>query len=104
MIFRKYDTIENVYNTEFINKIFSERKSSGSWVVHEKIHGSNFSIWYDGSEVQFASRSGFIGDTCSPVTKPPFPGAPDFPQIAKDWVKGMVAKGMQVSNSVDFLA
>jgi len=65
MIFRKYDTIENVYNTEFINKIFSERKSSGSWVVHEKIHGSNFSIWYDGSEVQFASRSGFIGENTS---------------------------------------
>lgn len=56
------------------------------------------------SDESFISKFVLIEDTCSPVTKPPFPGAPDFPQIAKDWVKGMVAKGMQVSNSVDFLA
>lgn len=65
MNFEKYRSIENSYRQAFIDKIVNEGKGGGLWVAHEKIHGSNFSIWYDGNEVRFASRSSFIGENAS---------------------------------------
>ncbi len=31
-----------------------------TWVVLEKVHGANFSIYYDGTEVKFAKRTAFL--------------------------------------------
>jgi Rnl2 family RNA ligase len=36
--------------------------SGGDWVVSEKVHGANFSIYYDGEEFKFAKRTSFIGE------------------------------------------
>ncbi len=35
---------------------------STQWVVLEKVHGANFSIYCDGTQVRFAKRTGFLED------------------------------------------
>jgi Rnl2 family RNA ligase len=39
------------------NKLFSKKTK---WVVQEKIHGSNFSIYYDGNTIKYAKRNGIL--------------------------------------------
>ena len=36
------------------------KKDDVKWVVTEKIHGANFSVYYDGTTVQFAKRNSFV--------------------------------------------
>jgi len=43
-----------------------------------------------------------LTDCSSPVPQPP--GGPDFPAIAKDWLKQMEARGMTLMTSDEFLA
>lgn len=43
-----------------------------------------------------------LTDCTSPVPQPP--NGPDFPAIAAAWLKDMEARGMTLTNSVDFLA
>ena len=62
MEFKKYGSIENSYQIKTINKVKEEGKADGEWVVQEKVHGSNFSIWTDGKEVKCAKRSGWINE------------------------------------------
>ena len=62
MIFKKYNSIENSYQSMFIDKMKNSPnfKSDVDWVVEEKIHGSNLSLWYDGKEFKVAKRTGWI--------------------------------------------
>ncbi len=60
MKFQKYPSIKNHYQTPFVEKIKWEGKNVGTWVVTEKIHGANFSFWYDGKELKIAKRSGWF--------------------------------------------
>lgn len=60
MKFNRYSSIENSYRTKFLNKINELDVSKEEFIVTEKIHGSNFSVWYDGSEFEFAKRSQFL--------------------------------------------
>lgn len=60
--FHEYSSIENSYRTKHVNLIVEQGKGGGEWVVTEKVHGSNFSIWYDGVEMKGGKRSGFIDD------------------------------------------
>jgi len=62
MEFTKFSSIENSYRTKFLNQIAEQGKSGGEWVVTEKIHGSNFSLWFDGNELKAGKRSGFVDD------------------------------------------
>jgi Rnl2 family RNA ligase len=62
MIFTKYSSIENSYRAKFLNQIAEQGKSGGEWVVTEKIHGSNFSLWFDGKELKAAKRKGFLNE------------------------------------------
>lgn len=64
MLFKKYDSIENSYRSKMINMIIQGGHSDGVYVVTEKVHGANFSVWLDteNSVIKFAKRSGFIGD------------------------------------------
>ncbi|MDE3059545.1 MAG: hypothetical protein KGJ06_00870 [Pseudomonadota bacterium] len=43
-----------------------------------------------------------LTDCSSPVPQPP--GGPDFPAIAKDWLKTMKKRGMTLTTSTEFLA
>jgi Rnl2 family RNA ligase len=60
--FKKYRSIENHYNEKFVNSVI-ENFGNETFVVSEKIHGSNFSIWCNNDgEVAFAKRTSFIND------------------------------------------
>jgi len=62
MKFRRYSSIDNDYRDKTIHLIrthgFADKEVM--WVATEKIHGANFSIWYDGKEFQCGKRSGYI--------------------------------------------
>ena len=61
MNFLKYPTIENAYRTKYIDKIINFGLAEGEWIVEEKIHGANFGIYFDGTEIRCAKRTGFLG-------------------------------------------
>lgn len=63
MEFKKFNSLENTYRQNLIDKLQYEGKDGGEWIVTEKIHGANFSFWCDGNEVRVASRSQFVDGT-----------------------------------------
>jgi Rnl2 family RNA ligase len=63
MEFRKFNSLENTYRQNLIEKVLFEGKGKGEWIVSEKIHGANFSFWCDGNEVKVASRTQFVDGT-----------------------------------------
>lgn len=63
MQFTKFSSLENTYNKKLIDKIVYEGLDSGTWMVTSKIHGANFSFWYNGSDFQVASRTQFVDGT-----------------------------------------
>lgn len=58
----KYASIENTYREKFMEFIKEEDKEGGEWVVTEKVHGGQFSIYYDGSQFKGSSRTAFLSD------------------------------------------
>ena len=58
--FKKYSSIENTFNKEFMDKIRSEGFDSLQYVVQEKVHGSNCCFVTDGKDVRFAKRTNFV--------------------------------------------
>lgn len=58
--FKKYNSIENTYNKDFLEKINSEGYESLVYVVQEKVHGTNSCFMSDGMVVDFAKRTGPI--------------------------------------------
>lgn len=59
MIFSKYNSIENSYRQKTVN-IIKEYYPGIEYIVQEKIHGANFSIWCDDNEIKYAKRGGWI--------------------------------------------
>lgn len=59
--FQKFKSITNSYSDKFIHMIEGNNLSGGEWVAVEKIHGSNYSYWYDGHLAKNARREGFLG-------------------------------------------
>lgn len=61
--FRKFNSLENHYRDKFINAMMTQGKDAGEWVITEKVHGANFSFWFDGgADVWMGKRSGIVGD------------------------------------------
>lgn len=60
--FTKFSSIENAYRTKEINTIIEQGKGGGEWCVMEKIHGANFSLWYNGADYKSAKRTAFLGN------------------------------------------
>jgi len=58
--FKKYSSIENTFDKDFLDKIFIEEVDKKEFVVQEKIHGSNVCLVTDGMVVNFGKRSGFV--------------------------------------------
>jgi RNA ligase. len=58
--FKKYNSIENTYNKEFMDRIKMEGYDSLQFVVQEKVHGANCCFVTDGETVQFAKRTGWV--------------------------------------------
>lgn len=63
MDFKKFPDIENSYRLTFLDVMKDEGLDSGLWNVTEKIHGSNFSMWFDGTEMKTAKRGSFLNPT-----------------------------------------
>lgn len=64
MKFKKYSEIENSYRKKYMDILAEYGLTGGDdWLVLEKIHGSNFSISCDGTEVKVAKRSAFLSDS-----------------------------------------
>lgn len=61
MEFRKYTSIENSYDQDLIQLIIDENLSNETFVVQEKAHGGNLSIWSDdGVNFKTAKRTAFL--------------------------------------------
>jgi len=60
--FKKYNSIECPYNSEFMEKVREEVPSGTVFVVQEKVHGSNVSFVCSlpEGEIRFAKRTGFV--------------------------------------------
>jgi len=60
MQFKKYSSIENTFDKDFVEKIFLEGFDKQEFVVQEKVHGSNVCFITDGQTVGFGKRTGFV--------------------------------------------
>ena len=60
MEFHKFNSIENSYREEFIEKIKMFPCAKEEWCVTEKVHGANFSFTSDGVDVAPAKRTSFL--------------------------------------------
>ena len=60
MKFRKYNSIDNIDRVSTMQKLLDAGLDKKTWVVQEKIHGANASIWITPDEVRIASRSNFL--------------------------------------------
>ena len=58
--FKKYNSIENTFDKEFVEKISLEVSDKQEFVVQEKVHGSNTCFVTDGQTVSFGKRTGFV--------------------------------------------
>ncbi len=63
MKFRKYSSIDNAYRTKTVHQIDIQGLAGGEWVSTVKVHGANYSLWYDGKTYARGKRSGFIGES-----------------------------------------
>lgn len=55
--FKKYSSIENSFNREFLEYVVAQMPADLQYVVQEKVHGANTSFLCDGHEVKFAKRT-----------------------------------------------
>lgn len=60
--FKKYSSIENHFNREFMEHVMAEMPQDLQYVVQEKVHGTNTSFLCDGSEVRFAKRTSVLDE------------------------------------------
>ena len=58
--FKKYSSIENTFDKEFVEKVRLEGLGDKEFVVQEKVHGSNVCFVTDGLTVGFGKRTGFV--------------------------------------------
>jgi len=60
MEFKKYSEIENSYRKNYIDYLVEHGFSGGEWIVEEKIHGSQFTIYYNGFQFKCSKKTAFI--------------------------------------------
>ena len=81
MEFKKFTSLENTYRQNLLDKVVLEGLDEQLWIVTEKVHGANFSFWYDGKDFKVASRNQFVDGTfynCQSVIN-------KYEQKIKDW-------------------
>ncbi|WP_299883253.1 RNA ligase family protein [uncultured Lacinutrix sp.] len=65
MEFKKYNSIENSYRTEFIERVAIATVNNNDFVVQEKVHGANFSLITNGKDLKSAKRTSLLKDSDS---------------------------------------
>lgn len=63
MEFKKYNSIENSYQDDFISSIIEQGFGDLTYVVQEKVHGANLSFITDGQNILSAKRTELILDS-----------------------------------------
>ena len=58
--FKKYNSIENTFDKDFMERIIIEEADKQEFVVQEKVHGANVCFITDGKTVSFGKRTGFV--------------------------------------------
>ena len=58
--FYKYSSIENSYQSQYIDKIKEQGFGDISYCVTEKIHGSNTQVYFDGVSFLYGSRNHYL--------------------------------------------
>ena len=58
--FKKYNSIENTFDKDFMERIIIEEADKQEFVVQEKIHGANVCFITDGKTVSFGKRTGLV--------------------------------------------
>ncbi|RLF57127.1 MAG: hypothetical protein DRN27_08370, partial [Thermoplasmata archaeon] len=100
MNFKKYDSIENTYRQKYIDYIINYELTEGEWVVSEKVHGSNFAIYYNGTTIKAAKRTAFINDGAN------FFGSDiiveEFTPIIKKMYDYIISNNIEQKNKGDF--
>ena len=62
LTFKKYSSIENSFDSTFLEKVRNHTPAVTRFVVQEKVHGSNCSFLCDGLDIQFAKRTAVVSD------------------------------------------
>ncbi len=63
MEFKKYNSIENSYQLDFINSLIENGYGNLEYIVQEKVHGANLSFITNGIEILSAKRTELILDS-----------------------------------------
>lgn len=84
--FKKYSSIENHFNLEFMEKVVAEMPQDLEYVVQEKVHGANTSFLCDGNELRFAKRTSMLAD------EEKFYEYPELLEVYKDKVLKLFAR------------
>jgi Rnl2 family RNA ligase len=58
--FKKYTTVENTYDRDLMEQVRLEGFGDRTFVVQEKVHGSNCCFVTDGQNLRFAKRTGLV--------------------------------------------
>jgi len=58
--FKKYSSIENTFDAEFMERVRLETPADLQYVVQEKVHGANCCFITEGGEPLFAKRTGLV--------------------------------------------
>jgi len=58
--FKKYSSIENSYDREYLDRVRMQMPPDLRYVVQEKVHGANTSFISDGNVIEFAKRTSLI--------------------------------------------
>ena len=60
MQFKKYNSVENSFEEEYIEKVRWQMPADQKYAVQEKVHGANASFLCDGKEIKFAKRTALV--------------------------------------------
>lgn len=86
LTFKKYSSIENHFNREFMEHVVEQMPQDLQYVVQEKVHGANTSFLCDGNEVKFAKRTSMLED------EEKFYDYPELLEAYKDKVLNLFAR------------
>lgn len=91
MIFKKYSSVENSFDEEYIQKVRWQMPPDLKYAVQEKVHGANASFLCDGSEIRFAKRTALVG------TDESFYGCTDLVNLYRDKILALTRDVMRRS-------
>ena len=78
MLFKKYSSVENSFDEEYVRKVRWQMPADLKYAVQEKVHGANASFLCDGNDIRFAKRTALV------EADEPFYGYADLVDLYRD--------------------